>query len=160
MSKGRPSKYDPKYCEEIIKYFDIEPNYEKELNHTTAKGSTWTDYKKWANTLPTFLGFAKKINVNGDTLVEWASARYPEDYEDETLRGELKHPDFSAAYMRAKELQKWFLIENGLNGLYNPQFAIFVAKNITDMKDKTETDLTSDGEKLEGLVVIKDGSKT
>ncbi len=124
MNKGRPSKYDPKYCEEIIAYFDIEPNYEKELNHVTAKGSEWTDYKKWANSLPTFLGFAKQIGVNGDTLVEWAKV----------------HKDFSAAYNRAKDLQKWFLIENGLNGLYNPQFAIFVAKNITDMKDKSEVE--------------------
>lgn len=28
MKVGRPSKYDPKYCEELIKFFDVEPHFE------------------------------------------------------------------------------------------------------------------------------------
>jgi hypothetical protein len=135
---GRPTKYDPKYCEEIVEYFDQSPHKDVDIPHMGATGEfKWMDYKRMSNQLPTFLGFAKKIGVNGDTLVEWAKEENKE-----------KYPGFSAAYIRAKELQKWFIIENGLNGLYNPQFAIFVAKNITDMRDKTETDITSGGKPL------------
>jgi hypothetical protein len=42
------------------------------------------------------------------------------------------------AYNKAKEYQKFFLIENALAGLYNPTAFIFTAKNITDMRDQQE----------------------
>lgn len=158
---GRPMKYDPKYADMLIKYFDKPPNYEKELTHYKGDQVTWVDYKKVANELPTLLGFAKHIGVDTDTLHRWAHARYKTEYAADNpkapkpeLWGQLKRPKFYGAYMRAKELQKWFLIENGLNGLYNPQFAIFVAKNVTDMRDKVETDidLTSKGEQIKQVV--------
>ena len=118
--EGRPSKYKSEYCDELVKFFDREPYYEKELQHFDKDGSyKWSDYKRYPNDLPTFAHFAKKIGVNGDTLVEWTKV----------------NKEFSAAYKRAKELQKEFLIENGLQGLYNATFAIFTAKNITDMRD-------------------------
>lgn len=147
--QGRPTKYDPKFAKELIDFFKIPPNYEKELPHTTAKGGEWTDYKLMSNKLPTFLDFANKIGVDDDTLENWAEAKYPDDYEDEKLRGQLRYPEFFGAYARAKKFQKWFIIENGLNGLYNPQFAIFVAKNITDMKDKQELDHNPDGRPIQ-----------
>lgn len=126
QATGRPTKYDPKYCEKIIEYFDQEPHKDVDIPHMGKTGEfKWMDFKRVSNPLPTFLGFAKKIGVNGDTLVEWAKEENKE-----------KYPGFSAAYLHAKELQKWFLIENGLNGLYNPAFTIFVATNITDMKNK------------------------
>ena len=77
-----------------------------------------------ANRLPTLRNFAKSIEVSIDTVYEWIK----------------QHEEFSDAFTHAKDLQKWFLIENGLNGCYNPMFAIFTAKNITDMRDKTETE--------------------
>lgn len=117
---GRPSKYNPKYCKELVEFFSTEPYYEKELEHVDKDGNyRWSDYKRFPNDLPTFAHFARDISVNGDTLVEWTK----------------KYPEFSAAYKKAKELQKEFIIENGLQGLYNPTFAIFTAKNITDMRD-------------------------
>ena len=66
--------------------------------------------------------FAHKIGVCHDTLLEWCK----------------RHPEFSEAYTCAKELQKQHLIECGLLGLFNSKFAIFTAKNITDMRDKQE----------------------
>lgn len=136
---GRPTKYDPKYCNELVFYFETEPNYEKELEHYDKEGKVkWIDYKLFANPLPTFQGFARKIGVHFDTLNAWVH----------------KHKEFSDAYKKAKELQKWFLIENGLNGLYNPTFAIFTAKNITDMRDVQEHDI--DG-KIE--IIIHDSLK-
>lgn len=72
----------------------------------------WVDYKRMANRLPAIINFAKHIGVSVDTVYQWIK----------------RHEEFSDAFTRAKDLQKWFLIENGLNGCYNPAFAIFTAK--------------------------------
>ena len=42
----------------------------------------------------------------------------------------------------------------------NPTGAIFNLKNNYEWKDKNETDLTTDGKKIEGLVIVKDASPT
>jgi hypothetical protein len=119
---GRPTDYKPEFCEAIIEWFDIEPNREIEINHQKAGETVWIDTKIVANKLPKFHEFAKSISVTSQTLLNWCDS----------------HTEFFESYTRAKELQKYFLIENGLNGCYNPAFAIFVSKNITDMKDKQE----------------------
>ena len=134
-SVGRPTKYKSEYCQAIIKFFSHKPYISKKVI-TTGKN----DYKKESfqlvpNAFPRFDRFADSIGVNGDTLVEWTKAVYPDSHPK---AGQLKYPEFSAAYTRAKELQKWFLIENGLTGLYNPRFAIFAATNITDMREKIQ----------------------
>ncbi|MFH2114398.1 MAG: hypothetical protein ABIJ86_07820, partial [Spirochaetota bacterium] len=55
------------------------------------------------------------------------------------------HSEFRTAYLRAKELQKTVLIENGTAGLYQAQFTIFVAKNCTDMRDVTASEISGPG---------------
>lgn len=115
---GRPTKYDPKYCQEIIEYFSIEPNYEKQYPKMGKFGPT-IEYKTVANKMPALHRFAHSIGVCHDTLLEWVKI----------------YPDFSVALKKAKELQKWFLIENGLNKIYDASFAKFVATNVTDMVD-------------------------
>lgn len=71
------------------------------------------------NRLPTLKNFAKEIEVAYTNVYQWIK----------------KHKKFRHAFTQAKKIRKWFLIENGLQGMYNPAFAMFVAKNITDMKD-------------------------
>lgn len=137
--KGRPTKYDPKYCEELIKYFDIEPHFETPAITTYKDGTTKEEVKFIPSDLPTLAGFAAKIEVNRDTLQEWAKV----------------HQEFSVAIKRAKDLQENILVTNGLKGLYSQPFAIFTAKNVLGWRDKSETDITSGGERLEGIVVYK-----
>lgn len=144
MAGGRPSKYKPEYCIDIIKFFSVEKNHrwiKKERTTIKSNGTEETEkeYGYMANDLPTFDKFARSIEVNGDTIVAWTK----------------KYPEFSAAYNTAKELQKEFLIDNGLKGLYPPATMIFVAKNITDMKDKTETELTGKNGKEFRIIVKK-----
>lgn len=103
---GRPTKYKHKYINMMEKYFNLEPNYEKNGN-------------KIASTFPTMEGFASLLNVNGDTLVEWANHK-----------NERKYPGFSATYKRAKSFQIHLLITNGLLGLYNTRFAMFVCRSL------------------------------
>lgn len=110
---GAPTKYDPKYCEEMISYFNTAPN-----KLLTESG------KLVPNELPTLRKFAKKIGVDKKTLLNWAEV----------------NKEFFHALEACKEAYKEFLIENGLLGLYNSAFAVFVAKNTTDMKDKVETE--------------------
>lgn len=150
---GQPTKYDSKYCDQLIAYFDVQ-RYHDIIIEEESKPSKWgtgtrKKMKRVANDLPQFSAFARKIGVSYRTLLEWSKRAYLEDVEDETgahKKGELVHPEFAEAYETAKDLQKEFLIENGLQGHYPPASFIFVAKNITDMKDVTE-------------VVAKDGGK-
>ena len=120
---GRPSKYKPEYCSQIIAFFDI-PLSERVLkSHTTGKNEYEKDeYIDKPNPVPFFSKFARVIGVHVDTLNEWCKV----------------YPEFSEAYNTCKDIQKEFLIGNGLSGLYPPASFIFTAKNITDMRDSQE----------------------
>lgn len=107
--RGRPSKYDPALCEQIITWFNIDP-YEVVKD------------RKVANPLPTFEKFAHSIGVHVDTLHEWKSA----------------HPEFSEAYKKAQQLQMDFWRTNSLLGLFPPAFACFCGKNMFGWQDKQE----------------------
>lgn len=123
---GRPSKYDPKYCNEILKYFAKKPMKKRKKKILHQNGSLKSEEIVLVpQLLPTFNGFAAKIGVSRDTLLEWC-----------------KHPEFSDAYARAREMQEEILIENALMGLYNPQFAQFFAKNNLGYKDRQEMSVT------------------
>lgn len=122
---GRPTKYDEKYCKEIIKYFDKPPQscmYKEEyFNNGEVKSKTPIIT---AIEFPTFQGFANKIRVNTDTLHQWRK----------------EHEEFSEAYTRAKELQEKIWLVNAMGGLYNAQFAQFFGKNCLGYKDKQEVE--------------------
>jgi hypothetical protein len=122
---GAPTKYNPKFCEDIIAFFDVEPSFHVT---ETVEGKNWQKetVKDVPNKFPTFEKFAFSIGVHVDTLHEWKG----------------KYPEFSESYKKAQLLQKDFLIQNGLCGLYNAAAFCFVAKNCTDMRDKQEIDMS------------------
>ena len=125
---GRPLVYKPEYCQELIVFFDVEPYQDIKLPHYDKDGKTvkWEDIKRMPSKLPTLRNFAKKIKVAISTIYNWTNEKSPSFQKE-----------FMDAFICAKEIRKWFLIENGLNGGYNPLFAKFVALNITDMEEKT-----------------------
>ena len=51
-------------------------------------------------------------------------------------------------------------VENRLMETKNEKGAIFNLKNNFGWQDKNETDVTSKGEKVEGLVIVKDGNSS
>lgn len=131
---GAPSKYKKEYCEQIIEFFDIDPYREIELD----KGRV----QRIANKLPTFERFASNIGVVVNTLRNWAD----------------EFPEFLKAYNECEQLQKEILVQNGLIGGYQNNFAVFVAQNFTDMKVKQEIDnKSSDGsmspKKIERVII-------
>lgn len=117
---GRPTKYKPEYCEKIIEYFDVKPYIQRTKTIRQKDGSVSEIEEDYPNDLPTLAGFSVSIDVDRDTLKEWAKV----------------HPDFSAAYKKAKAMQYDFLVTNGMRGLTVPSFTIFAAKNIMYWRDK------------------------
>lgn len=101
MSEGRPTKYTPDLLPKIDEYL-----------LTCSK-----DLAK----LPTRTGFAKFIQVNKDTLVEW----------------EKIHPEFSVAIKKIDEEQQDQLINDGLYGgsKVSAPMAIFLLKANHNLKE-------------------------
>lgn len=136
---GRPALYKPEYADQMIDYFNIDKfekvTLEKETRYSAKTGvkvSEKEKYKLIPNDLPTFEGFAMKIGVSHQTLLNWANA--VEDEAAEILV--YRYPDFFGAYNVCKHMQKEFLVDNGLKGNMPPASFIFVTKNVTDMTDK------------------------
>jgi len=148
MDRGRPSKYDEKYCDEIIDFFNREP-YSPLMIDSEDGGQVPVLTKAGAPVLvpcrlPTFEGFAIKIGVHRETLLNWVDS----------------NEDFFDAYKRAKDMQKDILIQNSLVGAYDKTFAIFTAKNVTDMKDKSTDDIDeTPPTPVQITVTVQDASK-
>lgn len=70
--------------------------------------------------IPTFERFAISIGTYRLTLVNWAK----------------EFPDFAEAYKICQDAQKDFLIQSMMTGRTPSLAAIFVAKNLTDMRDE------------------------
>lgn len=123
MPAGRPTDYNQKYCNQIIEYFKKPPfhtEYKREyFNNGEIKSETPILI---ANEFPTFQGFADEIGVHFDTLREWVKV----------------HKEFSESYAHAKALQEKIWLINGLQNLYNSQFAQFFGKNCLGYKDQQE----------------------
>lgn len=119
---GRPTDYRPEYAQILIDYFSVEPYREIMRQTITKSGDVIEVPVNEANDFPTLAGFAIKIGVCRDTLLEWSKV----------------HPEFSGAYKRCKDYQENFLAINGNKGLINQPFGIFTAKNVIGWRDKVD----------------------
>lgn len=117
---GRPTKYKPAFCEEILDFFNRTPVKIEYIK--TADGKK--ECRETVCELPTLAGFAAYIGVCRDTLHEWSK----------------QHAEFSDAIKRAQAHQEHILIQNGLTGRYHPAVAIFALKNLAGWRDKVEVD--------------------
>lgn len=134
---GRPTKYKKVFADMLVEYFSIPATTEKEITITTRDGKMYTKTETVANDIPTFEGFAESIQVDDRTLERWDKAK--------TSTGRPTHPEFCRAYARAKQLQKQILVTNALAGRYNSSFAMFYAKNVTDLRDRLELPRDDEG---------------
>lgn len=133
---GRPSKYKPEFCEQMIEFFSVNPTemrMESEVTENIKIGEKELPAEKTKSTkkgggvdFPSFTRFAHTIGVCDDTLTEWASV----------------HPEFSVATKWCKKLQEDIWLVNGLNGNYSAPFSIFLGKNVFGYKDKQEIENT------------------
>lgn len=112
-AKGRPSKYDPKYIDEMIAFF--------KRDYTMKKHG-----KTEACDFPSIARFAVNIGVNKTTIYEWAK----------------HHKEFSNALKKCQEMQEDIIVNNSLKGSYNGSFAQFLLKNNFGYKDRVEQETT------------------
>lgn len=141
---GRPTYYDPAYCRAIIEFFEraLEEEYtatprelkdrttsitELALNAETnvlepAARSLKEEVRTICSELPTIEAFARTIGVSHQTILNWAKL----------------YPTFNEALQMAKDIQCNLLTQRMLSGRYNPTAAIFVTKNVTWMRDRSE----------------------
>lgn len=129
---GRPSKYKKKYCNDLIRYFDLKPTYFETVTRYY-KGIPYEVEVEKPNSIPTFDSFATEVcNVNQDTFYEWVKV----------------HPEFSESFKRAKSFQKKMILYQCSYGFITPSYAVFLTKAITDLNDVSNVDITSAGEKV------------
>ena len=123
---GRPSKYKPEYCEEMIKFFSVDPTERRFKSEVSDEKGDKTTYEGGGVDFPSFIRFAFNIGVCEDTLNEWAKV----------------HEEFSVATKLCKKLQEDIWLVNALNGNYSSQFSIFLGKNVFGYTDKQEIENT------------------
>lgn len=140
LEMARPTKYKKEYCKKMFDFFNIEHTFYEEATKIDKKGELQTYNIEKPNPLPTFEKFAVSIDVHRDTLDEWTK----------------QYDEFSDTYKKCKNLQKDMLNDLAMRGFYNPTYTIFVAKNITDMKDRTEQGIDV-ADNLQINVVNKEG---
>lgn len=140
---GRPTKYKKEYPRKLIEFFVKNRAYKKEVikvEYFASGEIKKQEYKLMCGDIPFFSKFAREVvGCDEDTIVNWAKAKN----ED----GSPKYAEFFGAYNMVKKILKEFLINQASAGLIPPATFIFIAKNITDMVDKTQVS-TPPGEDL------------
>lgn len=158
---GRPTKFKPEYIDEMYKFFNIEPERREVIKSMVEYDEQGNERKRAEEVkimparFPTLYSFARHIGVGTSFVTDWAERGVDKELEkriqntadngviskkDAQMRLDIKR--FSDAYLDAKLAQKQFLIDNGLSGASNSFFTIFTAKNVTDMRDKIETEVS------------------
>lgn len=128
VGQGANCKFKPEYAQRLVKFFQKDAH---KVQTDFKTGLTTHVFDSW----PTFQRFAAEIGVTTDTLHLWATEIDPDTKE-------LRRPEFSASYARAREVQQDLLMQGGMSGAYQSGFATLAAKNILGWKDKVESDNT------------------
>ena len=120
--RGRPTKYKAVYCQQIIAFFNRSHIHKSKVIHTNSKGKTWVAFETKANPVPLMCDFAEYLNTDVETLWNWKKM----------------FPKFSKASTHAQALQLRHLATVTGLGLYNANWAVFMAKNISKWRDKKD----------------------
>lgn len=133
--KDKRIKYKKIFADKIIEYFSIEPFTTNKK--VIKKGNFIQELEvKEPNRLPVLHKFAAEIGVSTRELLRWSQDK--------------RKPEFSLAFMRAKELQKFFIAELASLGLYDSSFSKYMLSNISDWKDKQQVEHSAD----EGFTMV------
>ena len=127
---GRPTDYDSKFIDKVIEYLQEFENFDDDIKN----------YK--GEIIPTVEGFARYIGVRSKkTLYNWGD----------------KHEEFLHALEEIKNLQSIMLQNGGLSGALNATISKLMLSANHGISEKTEQDITSKGEKIDGFVVQFEG---
>jgi hypothetical protein len=124
---GRPTIYKEEYPELLIKHFNQPSTVMKKVEKLSA-GVVKKLNVEHSNKLPTVASFCRSLLISGDTFYRWVK----------------EYPKFSDAYRICKKIQEDILVENSMNGKYNPTFVNFWCKNNIGWTDQPQ--LTDEGD--------------
>lgn len=133
---GRPTVYRDEFCDMLLSFFRIDVEKQVEVTKLDKDGRPVTVMETMVNRFPTIERFADSIDVTRQTLHDWATAVTADGVT-------LKHPEFSYAYARARDLQTALLTEGGLGGHYESRIANLALKNISGWRDQIDQTVTA-----------------
>ena len=121
---ARPTLYNEQILEYTKQYID------------TCEDTFDPESKKVKVNIPTIEGLAYHLGINKDTIYSWRKEK----------------PEFSELISNLLAKQAKYLVNKGLSGEYNPTIAkVLLTKH--GYTEKTETDITSGGEKIQVNVI-------
>ncbi len=123
-TEGRPSKYLPEYCDQLVEFYNQPSTFERIRTITTKAGTVIEETFEAPNKPRHVVDFCDSIGIRIATFYEWIT----------------EHVEFSEAYAHAKTYLERNIVDNALLSNYNPGFAGLVSKNWLGWKDKTEVD--------------------
>lgn len=126
IDTGAPTKYLPDYCQDIVLFFEKAPVFERVYESDTSGSNANEKFINIPAQMPSLFRWCQKIGITHKTMLNWSE----------------EYPEFLQSLEIAKQIQKEWIIRVGQSGLGSSSFIQFVAKNVTDMKDKVENDIT------------------
>lgn len=136
---GRPTKYDGENTIKLVdEYLDTCVD-EIEIFEKTV-GDKSTSYERILKTnIPSIAGLAIYLDLSKDTIYAWAR----------------EYPQFSYALEKVSRLQEHKLINGGMAGTYNSTMAKLMMSSNHGYKEKTESDLTTNGKDINQPILVK-----
>jgi len=125
MPGGRPSEYKEEYTQKAQVYL--------------------AEYTNLGDAIPTIEGFADYIDVSKKTIYNWCKEQV-DTANNEVLR--VASDEFLHAIGQIENLQGKILQNKGLLGEFNPTITKLMLSANHDMREKSDLDVKSGGEKL------------
>ena len=140
---GRPTKYYPELCDDLIKFFS-RPLYIKKTIRKFVDGEEQIIEQEVPNETPWLIDWIMKHKISHDTPANWAK----------------QYPEFLGAYIRSKQLQERFLAELGIKGDHSGFMTFQTLKNVAGWRDKTEVESKHEVKSVQEVIVkFEDMSK-
>lgn len=140
---GRPTKLTLELIEKAKGYL---ATCEDIIHHTDKGGVSYVDVH-----LPSLVGLAKYLGIHRDTIYDWCKVNKDTEIEEEIIENALKS-NFSDIVKEVEQEQEIRLINKGLGGLYTSK-ALGAMLSKHGLVEKTETDITTKGEKISSVGV-------